>query len=668
MKLSISKKITLFAASIVLVISVNIGLAGLLSGASIITEQQEENMMKLADEGAKRIDAIISMQLQVLQVLAQDDAMVSMNWEQQKRFLSDKLKSFDYLDMAVVQPDGAAQYVAGGETAQLGDREYVQKAFEGNANVSDVLISKVIGVPVVMYAVPIESGGRITGVLIARRDYNALRDITDNLAMGDRGYAFIIGSDATFYAHPDQELVLNQINAFDQIEENGALENFGIELKKLGIGNHGVLRYEYNGEMRFTAISPIPNTDWSIGVGNYEKDILAPLRKMQMIVLIVTAGYLILGLLAGGYLGRFISKPIRKLFSVVDRMSKYDFTQDMEVADKDRLTTRKDEIGEIGLAISGMRENIAALIRKVSDTTQQVAGSSEELTSITQQSSESSVEMAGAIEEIAKGASDQAKETEEGAKHIYELSSLIAHDRMNMENLNNSASEVSRLKNEGMDILADLTQKTDESKKAAEIIFNAIRDTSTRVENIQQGSEMIRTIAKQTNLLALNAAIEAARAGDSGRGFAVVADEIRHLAEQSNRFANEILNEIQELSHKTISMVNTMNQVGGIVQAQTNSVVITNQRFQGIHQAVEGMKEVIGQLNESSDRMENKKEELVEILNGLSAVSEEFAAGTEEVAASIEQQSASIDEIATSSEALSKLAEELQTMVYKFKC
>jgi methyl-accepting chemotaxis protein len=415
-------------------------------------------------------------------------------------------------------------------------------------------------------------------------------------------------------------------------------------------------------------MSPIPNTDWVIGVGNYEKHILAPLRKLQMIVIIITAGYLILGLLAGGYLGRLISKPIRKLLALVDRMSKYDFTEDVAHTDKDRIINRKDEIGEIGLAISKMRESIAELIQKVSDTTQHVAASSEELTSITQQSSESSVEMAGAIEEIARGASDQAKETEEGANHIYQLSNLIAQDRLNMENLNNSASEVNCLKNEGMDILAELTQKTDESKKAAEVIFNAIRDTNISVETIQQGSEMIRTIARQTNLLALNAAIEAARAGDSGRGFAVVADEIRHLAEQSNRFANEILKEIQELSQKTASMVHTMNQVGGIVQAQTESVVITNQRFQGIHQAVEKMKEVIGQLNESSDKMEDKKEELVEILNDLSAVSEEFAAGTEEVAASIEQQSASIDEIAKSSEALSKLAEELQTMVSKFKC
>lgn len=667
MKLSISRKITMFAASIVLIISVSIGLAVLLTGANVIIGQQEENMLKLADEGAKRIDAIITMRLQVLQELAHDDAIVSMDWERQKEYLREKIVRLEYLDMAVVQPDGTAQYILGGEQAQLGDRNYIRKAFEGQPNVSEVLVSKVTGVPVVMYAVPVESQGKVVGVLIARRDYNALREITNDLAFGVRGYSFIIGAGGTFYAHPNEELVLNQVNVFQQIDENGPLKNFGIELKKLGVGKHGILKYEYDGENRFTAISPIPNTDWSIGVGNYNRDVFAPLRMMQTIVVIVTMGFLILGVLAGGFLGRFISKPIRKLLTIVEKMANYDFTQDKDAYGKNNITRRKDEIGEISFAISGMQESISSLVRKVSETTQQVAASSQQLTSITQQSSESSLEMSGAVEEIAKGASNQAKETEEGAKHIQELSDLISYDRLNMENLNNSASEVNRLKDEGLEILSELTRKTDESKKASEIIFTAIRETSASVENIQQGSEMIRTIARQTNLLALNAAIEASRAGESGRGFAVVADEIRRLAEQSNRFANDIIKEIQELSQKTVTMVNMINQVGSIVQEQNESVAVTNRRFQGIHQAVEGMKEAIGKLNESSSSMEKKKDELIVIMNDLSAISEQFAAGTEEVASTIDQQSVSIENIAKSSEALSKLAEELQTMVAKFK-
>lgn len=668
MKLSISRKVTFFAMSIILLISVSIGLTSIITGTQIITEQQEDNMIKLSEEAAKHISTIITMRLQVLQELTYDDIMASMNWEQQKKYLGDKMKRFDYLDIAVVSPDGTAQYVSGGEVAQLGDREYFKKAMSGQANVSDILISKVIGIPVMMYAVPIESDGKVVGVLVARADSGALTEITTNLVTGDRGYAFVIGSDSTFYAHPDQELVMNQVNALTQVDENGPLKDFGLALKELGIGNQGIIRYEYLGEMRYTALSPIPNTNWIIGVNNYERVILASLKELQMIIIIITIVFLLLGLFAGGYLGRYISKPIKKLLSLVDKMAGYDFTVDETDVENQKIIKRKDEIGEIGTAITKMKESISSLIRMVSATTQHVAASSQELTSITQQSSESSTDMARAVEEIAKGASDQAQETEEGARHVNELSNLFAQERVNLDNLNSSAEEVNRLKDEGLNIIAELNQKTDENKKATESMFKAIHETSLRVENIYQGSEMIRTIAKQTNLLALNAAIEAARAGDSGRGFAVVADEIRHLAEQSNRFANDILNEIQELSQRTEFMVSTMNNVGGIVQAQTESVEVTNHRFQGIHLAVEKMETVIRELNESSNKMTRKKEELVEILNSLSAVSEELAAGTEEVSASIEQQAASTDEIAKASEEMSKLSEELQAMILKFKC
>ena len=65
--------------------------------------------------------------------------------------------------------------------------------------------------------------------------------------------------------------------------------------------------------------------------------------------------------------------------------------------------------------------------------------------------------------------------------------------------------------------------------------------------------------------------------------------------------------------------------------------------------------------------MINSKDRLVELMQQLSAISEENAASTEEASAPVEEQTASMNEIANASESLSQLAVDMFTDVIKVK-
>ncbi|PKM55544.1 MAG: hypothetical protein CVV00_03525 [Firmicutes bacterium HGW-Firmicutes-5] len=666
MKINLSKRIAIFVGLLIVSISITLGLTAVEFSSGIVVKTAEEAMIEYSSEVAEQIAALIDIRLAVLNEISLREGINGMEWENQKASLLNDIERLGYQDMGVVLTDGTARFVLSGETVQLEDRDYIQKALKGDGNVSDVVISKITGEPIFIDAVPIISNGLVMGALIGTRDGSSLSELTDQLGFGENGYAFIVGADSTMYAHPKREYVLEQRNPFKDIETEGELKAFGLALKELGIGNTGLANYELSGTKRITAMTPIPNTSWTIGIGNYEDDFLSGTVELRNIMVIISGIVIIVGVIGALIIGNLIAKPIRYLSGYVDRLARYDLTKEGDQSII-KHSKRSDEIGVIAVSLTVMRDNFIELIKEILDTSGQVAATSEELTSTSQQVAVAADEVARAVEEMAVGATDQAKETEHGATSVNQLSGLISQDLHFIKELNSAANQVNMLKEEGMEVLFDLVNKTKASGKATSDIHDVILETSQSALKIENASQMIKNIASQTNLLALNAAIEAARAGEAGRGFAVVADEIRKLAEQSNSFTDEIVSIIQELSGKTEQSVVTIKEVEGIISSQAKSVDSTNEKFEGISIAIEGMRTVMEGLNNASHEMAIKKDDIVSIIESLSAISEENAASTEQTSASVEEQTAAIQEIAEASEELALLAESMQKVVSKFE-
>lgn len=666
MRKKLSIKMMVYIGGLVILVAIGLGTTALFFATDTVREEAEITMMQITDLGAAEVETLIKGQLDVLYEVANRQQMQTMNWELQQEDLADDVERLGYLDMAVVTPDGTATYVIGDTVSELGDRDYVQKGFDGVANVSDVLISRVTNSAVLMFAAPIQRGGQTVGVLIARKDGAALNDVTDTMGIGENGYVYVVNREGTIVSHPTRDYVMSQLNIIEEAKTDDGFKEVAEMLETTLVEERGLGQYQFQGRNMYGGYAPVAGTDWILINVALEDEFFEGLVSMQRGLLFASIAFVLIGLLIAVLLGRSIASPITYLSEALNKIAKYDLTVEEDLQGK-KIRKKEDEIGKIAKAVEMMRNNLKELIHEINDDAVNVSASSEELTATSEQVSLASDEVAKTIEEIAEGATDQAKETTDGAHEINILGDIITTEIELVKILNDSANQVDQLKEEGLVVLKDLEDKTNENKVASKEVENIIIETNENADKIASASDMIKNIAEQTNLLALNASIEAARAGEAGRGFAVVADEIRKLAEETNQFAGEISDTITSLGQMTEKGVRTMNKAGKIASAQMLSLDNTHHKFEGISTAVDQVKNVVKELNESTEGMMDKKTQIINIIENLSAISQENAASTEEASASVEEQTASMAQISQASEELSKLAEEMQKSISRFR-
>ncbi|AFI85373.1 methyl-accepting chemotaxis protein [Methylophaga nitratireducenticrescens] len=212
---------------------------------------------------------------------------------------------------------------------------------------------------------------------------------------------------------------------------------------------------------------------------------------------------------------------------------------------------RRDELGDIALAMKFLESETAGLIGRVADS----AATMESNTFI----------LGGAIKASKVYAEQQFNETEQIAAAINEMSASILEVSRNAQNstliANNGVEEVEKGK-KLVQVSVDLMQVLQGDVEQASETIKALEKSSNDIAIVL---DVINEISEQTNLLALNAAIEAARAGDAGRGFAVVADEVRSLASRTRTSTEEIRVMVEKLQNNSATAVQAMSD--GLKQA-----------------------------------------------------------------------------------------------------
>lgn len=620
--------------------------------------KEKDSMTEVVSETGKRMDQWLEKQMDMLTLLSKTNAVKSGTVENMLPIMMEFKGNSSVFETAFfVEPDGnvRAHTTESSIGANYADREYIQKALKGEANYSDILISKATGNPIMVIATPVENNGAIIGVLASSINFAAF--VTEFTAQdGQTGEMYLIDNlNVLRMASKGEDLIGKTI------EET----NLPISVKKI-LTNKPDTPQSYeaidSGVNDFIFYAPVETTGYGIYWDVHKADVVSIFTpiKIKMIMSMLATSLLVA--VIAFFLSKGITRPIKVMIERIKEIAQGDGD----------LTKRVDinslkEINILAHYINDFIENVHGIVERTKEAVIKMDQSMLEVNNVVVKSEQNTYAIQEIIEKVNEDFVIQADNTQNASNAVEEIAigvNRIAENAGRVSEYSHETNQESIKGNETIIKAMEQMQLVSTSMEESSKKIDSLGKQTNEISNIVA---VITDIAEQTNLLALNAAIEAARAGEHGKGFAVVAEEVRKLADQSKSSADQIIELIHRVQKDADVSVSSMQTVTKETQTGLGLVKEAGHVFSNILERMQNVTDDIQEVSAASEQISAGTEEASASISGVAMVAEQTKERSNTMNNSIQEEAQIMSQLSSSVCSLKEIADELNSLVNRFK-
>ena len=525
--------------AVVLIPLLVVGVFSVMKGSNALRDVSEEQAVNIAKDLAGMTQLVLEEELKMVKRIAVEDAVVEAaisaaqgNMDRSERVFRDLNKQLlaamqaigkDYETILVTDAQG--RVFADGSTGKhvgmsVADREYFQKARNGEPNVATPVKSKISGQPVIPICAPVLSPtGENLGTVSTVVKIGFLSEKFLSVKMGKTGYPFMVSTTGLVLVHPNEDHILEtnlaKLNGMEEIMTK-------MLSREIGVGS-----YTFEGIEKIAGYAPVDLTGWSVGVTQPSSEFLAAANAIRNVILIVGVTFLAATILGVLYFARGITKPIMQAVS--------------------SLTEGADQVASASGQVSGASQSLAEGASESAASLEETSSSLEEISNMTKQNAENANQadnlMKAANQAVDKannamteltesmgGISSASEETQKIIKTIDEIAfqtNLLAL---------NAAVEAARAGEAGAGFAVVADEVRNLAMRAADAAKNTAGLIEDTVNKVKGGSELVAT----TNEAFKEVAQSATKVGELVNEIAAASSEQAQGIDQTSKATAEM--------------------------------------------------------------------------------------------------------------------------------